>query len=89
MALSQLEYVSIVVGIIVSVATLAVAVLKLYLDLRKAKQEAELSKRYLQHLTKLIESQMSKEQLEREKFEWDRLRDIGKALGWILDRSQE
>jgi len=89
MSLSQLEHVSIVAGIVVPVVTLAVAVLKLYLDLRKAKQEAELSKKYLQHLTKLVESQVSKQQLERNKFEWDKLRDIGKALGWILNRSEE
>lgn len=73
------------VGSIVTIAGLVIAVVELYLNQRKAKKELELSKQYLQNLSKLVEShikrQESQQQLEKDKFAWKKLKDFAKALG--------
>ena len=59
------------VGSIVTIAGLVIVVVELYLNQRKAKKELELSKQYLQNLSKLVEShikrQESQQQLEKNK----------------------
>ena len=86
MPLSELDY----VGIIVPIISLAVAVLKLYLDQRKAKREIEMSKQGIVILSQLVESykkgQESAQQLEREKFAFEQWKTAAKAIGWIFER---
>jgi hypothetical protein len=52
MPLSEIDY----VGIIVPIISLAVAVLKLYLDQRKVRREIEISKQGIMILSQLVES---------------------------------
>lgn len=44
------------VGTIIAILSLATSVVKLYLDERRNRKEIELSKRYMQTLSKLVES---------------------------------
>jgi len=89
-------------SIITSIATLIgviIALVKLHLDQQKftkemelSKKEMELSKQYLKNLSQLVEShirsQTSQQQIEREKLNWQQLKDIGKAL-WEYATSEE
>jgi len=84
MSLSPIE----VGSIITSIATLVgviIAFAKLYWEQQKAKKDIELSKQYLKTLSRLV---YEREKLEREKLEWRKLEGIGKALGWILNRTE-
>jgi len=85
--LSLADYVS----IIVTIGTLAGAVLKLYLELRKAQKELELSKQYLKTLSKLFQShikrQESQQQLEKDKHEWQKLKDLAKLGKWVWEHA--
>ena len=89
MALSVLDY----VGIIVPIATLTVAVVKLYLEQRKAKRDIELSKRGLKVLSRLVEAyqkgQTSQLQLQKEKLELEKWKAAAKAFGWLWERVEE
>jgi len=86
MPLSELDY----VGIIVPIVSLAIAVLKLYLNQRKARREIEISKQGIMILSQLVESyekgQESTQQLEREKFVFEQWKAAAKAIGWIFER---
>ena len=86
MPLSELDY----VGIIIPIISLAIAVLKLYFDQRKAKREIEMSKQGIMILSQLVESykkgQESAQQLEREKFAFEQWKAAAKAIGWIFER---
>jgi len=86
MPLSELEY----VGMAVSIGSLAIAVLKLYLNQRKARKEIEISKQGIMLLSQLVESykagQESAQQLERERFAFEQWRSTAKALGWIFEQ---
>lgn len=77
------------VSIIMAIGTLAIAVIKLYLNQRKVKKDVELSKQYLETLSKLVQSHIkrkeSERQLARDKFEHKKLKTYGKALGWIWE----
>lgn len=82
-------------SILTSVATLIGVIIvfaKLYLDQRKSKKEIELSKQYLKSLSKLVEShirsQETQQQIERQKLNWQILKDVGKAL-WEFATSEE
>ena len=87
MGLSLADYVS----IIVTIGTLAGAVLKLYLELRKAQKELELSKQYLKTLSKLVQShikrQESQQQFEKDKHEWKKLKDLAKLGKWVWEHA--
>jgi len=85
MPLSELDY----VGMAVPIVSLAIAFLKLYLDQRKVKKELELSKQYLKTLSKLVESHQKSQQLEKDKFEWQKLKDIAKGLWGFIKESEE
>jgi len=79
------------VGTVIAIASLIVTVVKLYLDQRKSRKEIELSKQYVQTLSKLVEShiksQESQQQLEKQRFDWQKLKDIAKGL-WELAKSE-
>jgi len=77
------------IGSGIAIASLIIAVIKLYLEQRKAKKDLELSKEYLKTLSELVKSLESQQQLEKEKLQWDRLKNIGKALGWFFEHSEE
>lgn len=83
MSLSLAEIGSIVTST-AAIIGLIIAFVKLYLDQRKTRKEVELSKQYLKALSKLVEShirsQESQQQIQKRKFEWDQIKDIGKAL---------
>ena len=83
MSLSLVEIASIVTSITALVA-LIITFVKLCLDQRKTKREVDLTKQYLKTLSKLVEShikrQESQQQIEKQRFEWNKIRDIGKAL---------
>jgi len=85
--LSLADYVS----IIVAIGTLAGAVLKLYLNQRKTRKEIELGKQYLQTLSKLVQShikrQESQQQLEKDKHEWKKLKDLAKLGKWVWEHA--
>lgn len=86
MPLSEFDY----LGIIVPLVSLALAVLKLYLDQRRTKREIEISKQGIMILSRLVESykkgQESMQQLEREKLAFERWKAAAKAIGWIFER---
>jgi len=86
MPLSELDY----VGIIVPIISLAIAVLKLYLDQRKARKEIDISKKGIVILSQFIESykkgQESAQQLEREKFAFEQWKAAAKTIGWVFER---
>lgn len=86
MPLSELDYMSIIVPII----SLAIAILKLYLDQRKAKKEIAISKQGITILSQLVESykkgQESTQQLEKEKLAFEQWKAAAKAIGWIFER---
>jgi len=77
------------IGSTVAIMGLVISVLTLYLNQRKTKKEIELAKQYIQILSGLVESyekrMNSHERLEKDKLEWDKLKTIGKALGWVVD----
>lgn len=84
------------IGSIVSILSLIVVVIRLYLNQRKTKKDVELTKRGLAILSELVDSlrgfQESGLQLEREKLElkkreqeWSKFKDIAKAAGWIWE----
>lgn len=82
-------------SILTSTATLIGAIIafaKLYLDQQKSKREIELSKQYLKSLSKLVEShirnQETQKQTEKQKLNWQILKDVGKAL-WEVATSEE
>jgi len=80
-------------GTIITIAGLIISVIKLYLDQRKAKKDLELSKHGLAILSKLVESyrqsQKSQLQLQKERLEWKKWKDMAKAAGWIWERLEE
>jgi len=84
--LSEFDY----LGIIVPLVSLALAVLKLYLDQRRTKREIEISKQGIMILSRVVESykkgQESMQQLEREKLAFERWKAAAKAIGWIFER---
>ena len=59
----------------------------------KAKKDLELSKRGLAILSKVVESyrksQKSQLQLQKEKLEWEKWKDMAKAAGWVWERLEE
>ena len=81
------------IGGAIAIAGLAVAVLKLYLEHRKAKKDLKLAKEYIRILSGLVESYKeglaSQQQLEKQKLEWDRLKTIGKGLWEAFKYSEE
>jgi len=81
------------IGSIVAIVGLAIAVLKLYLEHRKAKKDLKLAKEYLQILTRLVESYKkgteSRQQLEKQRFEWQKLETTGKALWGLFKHFEE
>lgn len=78
---------------IIAVVSLAISVLKLYLEQRKAKKDLELAKKYLHTLSELVKTYRmglkSQQQLEKEKLQWRRLEGFGKALGWAFEHLGE
>jgi len=60
--------------------------------LKKRRKEIRLSKQYVQTLSRLVEShiksQESQQQLEKQKFDWQKLKDIAKAL-WEMAKSED
>jgi len=78
---------------IVAIAGLIVSVITLYLNQRKTKKELELAKEYVHTLSRLVESyrtgMRTNQQLQKEKFEWEKLKTIGKAFGWMIEHSEE
>jgi len=84
MDLSPVDY-----GTIVAVVGLVIAVIKLYLDQRRARADIELGKRGLEILSRLIEAhrkgQEAQQALEKEKLEFQRWKALAKAAGWVLD----
>jgi len=91
MSLSPAEIGSILTSI-GTLLTVIIAFAKLYLDQQKSKKEIELSKQYLKSLSELVEShirsQETQQQIEKQKLNWQMLKDIGKAL-WELATSEE
>ena len=85
MDLSPLDY-----GTIVAIVGLAITIVKLYLEQRKAKADIELSKRGLEILSRLVTAykrgQESQQALKKEKLELDKWKALAKAAGWVLDR---
>ena len=75
------------IGSVVTIVGLVLAVLKLYLEQRKANREREFEKEYLRTLSELVKSMQTQQQAEKEQFQWNRLRDIGKMFGWIIEHS--
>ena len=73
------------VGSIVGISGLILTVAKLYFEQRKTKKELELSKQYLQNLTQILRGQQD---LDKQKLEWQKLTDIGRAL-WKLSQPIE
>lgn len=73
------------VGSIVGISSLILTVAKLYFEQRKTKKELELSKQYLQNLTQILRGQQD---LDKQKLEWQKLTDIGRAL-WKLSQPIE
>jgi len=88
MDLSPLDY-----GTIIAIVGLFVSVIKLYLDQRKAKEDLELSKRGLKILSRLVEAYRkgheSQLQLQRNKLEWKKWKDLAKAAGWVWERLED
>jgi hypothetical protein len=80
------------VGSLVAITSLIVTVVKLYLNQRKSRKEIELSKQYVQTLSRLVEAhiraQGSQQELEKQKFDWQKLKDIAKGL-WELAKSED
>jgi len=77
------------IGSMVGIVGLIIAFIELYLKQQKTKKEIELSKQYLETLSKIVQShikrQESRQQLDRDKFEHEKLKTYGKALGWIWE----
>ncbi|NIO38546.1 hypothetical protein GTO27_12745 [Candidatus Bathyarchaeota archaeon] len=80
------------IGSVVAIVGLAISVITLYFNQRKTRKELELAKEYVQILSRLVDSYRtsatSRQQLEKERLEWDKLKTIGKALGWIIEYSE-
>ena len=82
-------------SIITNIATiigLIIAFAKLHLDQQKSKKGIELSKQYLKSLSQFVEShirsQASQQQIEKDRLNWQKLKDAGKAL-WELATYEE
>lgn len=77
-------------GTIVAIVGLAITIVKLYLDQRRARADIELSKRGLEILSRLVAAykrgKESQQALEREKLELEKWKALAKAAGWALDR---
>ena len=88
MSLSLLD-----VGSVVAIVGLAITVIKLYLEQRKAKKDIELSKQGLKVLSRLVEAyqkgQESQLQLQKQKLELEKWKAAAKTLGWIWERVEE
>jgi len=88
MDLSPLDY-----GTIIAIVGLFISIIKLYLDQRKAKKDLELSKRGLKILSRLVETYRkgheSQLQLQREKLEWEKWKDLAKTAGWVWEHLEE
>jgi type II secretory pathway pseudopilin PulG len=80
------------IGSAIAIVGLAISVITLYFNQRKTKKELELAKEYVHALSRLFESyresSRSHQQLEKEKLDWDKLKTIGKALGWMIEYSE-
>ena len=91
MSLSLVEIGSIITNI-ATIIGLIIAFAKLHLDQQKSKEEIELSKQYLKSLSQLVEShvksQESQQQIEKDRLNWQKLKDAGKAL-WELATYEE
>ncbi len=81
------------IGSVVAIVGLAITVIKLYLEQRKAKKDIELSKQGLKVLSRLVESyekgQKSQLELEKRKLELETWKSAAKAFGWLLERAEE
>ena len=90
--MSSVEIGSIATSIAALISSIA-AFVKLYLDQRKTKKEVELTVKYLRELSKFVESNIkareSQQQIKREEFEWQKVKDIGKGLFELLKYEME
>jgi len=81
------------VGSIVAIIGLVISVVTLYLNQRKTRKELELTKEYIKVLSQLVESYKkgleAQQELENRKLLWQQLKGFGKALGWIVEHSEE
>ena len=81
------------IGSAVAIVGLIISVVTLFLNQRKTKKELELTKEYLKTLSELVQTYRkgvdSQAQLQKERFEHEKLRDAAKALGWLWERSEE
>jgi len=81
------------IGSVIALVGLAIAVLKLYLEHRKSKKDLRLAKEYIRILSNLVESYKkdveSKQQLKRQKLEWNKLKTLGKSLWEVFKYSEE
>lgn len=80
------------IGSAIAIIGLVISVITLYLNQRKTRKELELAKEYVHVLSSLVESYkksiVSQQRLGKEKLEWDKLKTIGKALGWMIEYSE-
>jgi len=83
---------------ILSISVSVFAVILTYMDMRRRlKQEREFSKSMAELINTLREkSKTSTEDIakqnllaQREEQQWNRLKDIAKAIGWIIEHSEE
>ena len=81
------------IGSVVAIVGLAITVIKLYLEQRKAKKDIELSKQGLKVLSRLVEAyqkgQESQLQLQKEMFEFKKWKAAAKAIGWLWERAEK
>lgn len=81
------------IGSLIAIVGLVISVITLYFNQRKTKKELDLAKEYVQTLSRLVESykmsMRTQQELQKEEFNWEKLKSIGKALGWIVEHSEE
>lgn len=81
------------IGSVVAIIGLAITVVKLYLEQRKARKDIELSKQGLNILSRIVEAsekgQESQLQLEKRKLDLQTWKAAAKAFGWVLERMEE
>jgi len=81
------------IGSVVAIVGLAITVVKLYLEQRRARRDIELSKQGLKILSRLVETyqkgQESQLQLQKQKLEFEKFKSAAKAVGWIWERMEE
>ena len=91
MSLSPAEVGSILTSVVALISVI-IAFAKLYFDQQKSKKEIELSKQYLKSLSQLVEShirsQETQQQIEKQKLNWQILKDVGRGL-WEFAISEE